>query len=202
MDRWASALRHLPIVLGVSATASTARGTSSAVAGTAQAEAARRRLCANPMASPAPPTLSAATASAPNSSALPGPSALRAAQLATSAPPKKRAVVAELSAPTASVASRLRTLAASSTRTAVQASATTACAEAFDCFSTGFPCIRSGHSAVGAPDPPSCPYAPNCVEYEFCELRLLGLLGSSSWIFCFVTFVVTLGRRWCCRVVS
>src|SRR5215212_1569315 len=38
-------------------------------------------------------------------------------------------------------------------------------------------------------------YSPKCVELEFCELRLLGILGSSSWIFCFVTVAVTLGRR-------
>jgi hypothetical protein len=33
------------------------------------------------------------------------------------------------------------------------------------------------------------------VEIEFYEVRVLGILGSSPWIFCFVTFVVTLGRR-------
>src|SRR5215204_3313289 len=27
--------------------------------------------------------------------------------------------------------------------------------------------------------PSSCPYSPKCVEEEFCELRLLGILGSS-----------------------
>jgi hypothetical protein len=38
-------------------------------------------------------------------------------------------------------------------------------------------------------------YPLNVLEEEFCELRLLGILGSSPWIFCFVTFAVTLGRR-------
>src|SRR5215210_3374979 len=30
-----------------------------------------------------------------------------------------------------------------------------------------------------APAPPPCPYSPKCVEEEFCELRLYGVLGSS-----------------------
>jgi hypothetical protein len=45
-------------------------------------------------------------------------------------------------------------------------------------------------------------YSPEeCVEGVFSELRPKGVLGSSHRTFAFVTFVVTLGRRWSCRVV-
>src|SRR5215211_7584232 len=34
---------------------------------------------------------------------------------------------------------------------------------------------------------PSCPYSPSCLEVEFCELRDLGILGSSVALAAFAT---------------
>jgi hypothetical protein len=36
---------------------------------------------------------------------------------------------------------------------------------------------RVGVSSSSGPS--FCPYSPKCLELEFCELRLLGILGSS-----------------------
>jgi hypothetical protein len=41
----------------------------------------------------------------------------------------------------------------------------------------------------------SANFAANFAFIEFYEVRGLGILRSSSWIFCFVTVVVTLERR-------
>ena len=164
-------MRLGPTLLGVSATASTARGTSSAVAETALAERARRRalplrrplrraqpqprrrLCAYRVAAPAPPTLSAVKVSVGDSVVA---SALLAARMAAPAPPANCAV-AEILARTESVATRWAGFATLTTSAVAGLSATKD-------FADSLPCTRSGHSASVVAPGPSCPYAPKCIE--------------------------------------
>ena len=107
----------------------------------------------------APPTVSAAAASAGYSLAV--ASAHVAVSLAAPAPPANLAVPE--GARTEPVAT-LMAIVATPTLTAVIDAASTAYATGFDCLPNSSPCTRSGHGASVAAPGPSCPHAAKYME--------------------------------------